>query len=331
MKFTASAVLTLAVFYLAGDLFVFQGPLQRWLITPPENLAAIVDHQPITRSQVERALNEQLWLEGKSVTGLPPAELALARKAALDELIDHELLRLEVADVSPAITVNDSEINERLRRLVGRFETKGTLETAMKTQGIPNEKNLRERIAAGIRQEKWLAQRVAQDTRVTEEEARRWFAENQTAVSLPERIEARHIFIPTLDHPPEEAKHKLEEALVSLTEKKKDFATLAREVSEDPATKDNGGGLGWMTADRLPADFAAPVFALTVNQPKLIRTKLGWHLVEVTARKPAEARNFEQAKLEIIAGLQAVKIRKATRTFKESARQSSSDRIKIFN
>jgi parvulin-like peptidyl-prolyl isomerase len=330
MKAAPSAILLLAAFYVAGDLFVFQGPLHRRLKPQPANPAALVANQPITHSQVERALNEQLWLESKSIASLPPAELALVRKAVLEELIDHKLLRLQVAAMSPPITVSDSEIDERLRRLVGRFETKGTLETSMKTQGIPNEKNLRERLAARIRQEKWLTQRIAPDTQVNEEEARQWFEKNQAAVSLPERIEARHIFIPTLDHPPEEAKRKLDEALAALTEKKKDFATLAKEVSEDPATKDNGGMLGWMTADRIPADFAAPVFNLTVNQPKLIRTKLGWHLVEVTGRKPAESRDFEQAKPEIIAALQAVKSRQATQDFINALRKSSSDQIHLF-
>lgn len=331
MKISLSAVILLAGLYVAGDFFVFKGPLHRLLIPQPGNLAALVAGQPINHSQVERAVSERLWLEGKSVASLPPAELALARKAALDELIDHELLALQVAAASPAISVSDSEIDESLRRLVGRFETKGNLETAMKSQGIPTEQALRERVAARIRQEKWLRERIAPDIQVTEEEARQWFAKNGAAVSTAERIRARHVFIPTLDHPPEEAKLKLDEALVTLTEKKKDFAALASEMSEDPATKDKGGDLGWMTADRLPKDFSAPVFSLPLNQPRLIRTKIGWHLVEVTERKPAEARSFEQARPEIFAALQAVKSREAVRAFRESLRGSSSEQIQVFN
>lgn len=330
MKAALSSFLLLTACYLTGDFFVFHGPFHRWLKPRPADLAAQVAGQPITHSQVERVLNERLWLEGKSINHLLPAELTLARKAALDELIDHELLRLHVASISPAISVADSEIDERLRRLVGRFETKGTLETAMKTQGIPSERNLRERLATQIRLEKWLTQQLAPATQVTEEEAHEWFAKNQAVVSLPERIEVRHIFIPTLDYSQEEAKRRLDEALVALTERKKDFATLAKEVSEDPATKDTGGMLGWMTADRLPKDFAAPVFNLGVNQPKLIRTKLGWHLVEITRRMPAESSNFERMKVEIITALQAVKTRQATEDFRTTLRKSFSDQIHFY-
>lgn len=331
MKYAVSAVVFFAALYLAGDFLVFNGPANRWLRPPSKDLVALVANQPITRRQVERAVNEQLWLEGKSVASLSPAAVAMARKAALEELIDHELLRLKVASAKPTILVVDAEVDDRLRRLVGRFETKGTLETAMKTQGIPDEKSLRDRIAARIREEKWLAQQILPATQVSDEEAREWFEKNPLASTFPNRVEARHIFIPTLNRPSDEAKRKLDETLVTLTEKKKDFATLAKEVSEDPATKDNGGGLGWMTADRLPADFAVPVFALSVNQPDIIRTKLGWHLVEVTARKPAESRSFDQAKPEMIAALHAVKTREATQVFKASLRTSSADQIRIFD
>lgn len=313
--------------YLVADLLIFKGPLRQSIEAirqPKPDIVARVAGHPITRSQLDRAVSEKLWLEGN-----PAADPATVRGAALDELIDHELLRLQVKELDPPPAVNDEEINERLRRLVGRFESKGALETAMKSQGIPNERDLRARLAARIRQEKLIALRVGESIKVTDEDARKWFDANQQSIALPERVEARHIFIPTLDHPPEEAKQKLDAALVELTEKKKDFDILAKEISEDPATKDSSGALGWMTRERLPADFAAPVFSLETNQPALVRTKLGWHLVEVTARKPAEPRGFEQAKPEILAALEAIKRRQATEDFRKSLRQAHAAEIEV--
>ncbi len=297
----------------------------------PRHLAARVAGQPITRSQLERALIERLWLEGKSPADLTPDGLRLARTAALEELIDHELLRLQANTGTPPLPVSDDEINERIRRLVGRFENKGALETAMKSQGISTEQALRDRLAAHIRREKFIARRIAPSIQVTDGEARAWFAENQSSIALPERIEARHIFLPTLNRPPEEARRKLEAVLTTLTAKQKDFPALAREFSEDPATKDNGGVLGWMTRDRLPADFADPLFSLPLNQPKLLRTKLGWHLVEVTARQPAEPRTYESAKPEILAALEARKRRQAVEDFRKALRQTHAAEIEIFS
>lgn len=334
MKILPRIVLLAAAGYLIADAFIFKGPASRWvssIISPPQPpLAAKVAGHPITISQLDRALAESLWLDGKTTSDLNPDELKTARAAALQELIDHELLRLQVKALSAQLPVTPAEIDERVRRLVGRFETKGALETAMKSQGIPNEEQLKARLAARIRQEKFLALRLAPASRVSDEEAREWFEKNQNAVSLPERIEVRHVFIPTLNHPPEEAKQKLDAALAELTEKKKDFPTLAKELSEDPATKDNGGSLGWMSRGRLPADFAVPAFSMEINQPALFRTKLGWHLVEVTARKPAEARTFEQAKPEILTALAAEKSRQAIGEIRNSLRKSSAAKIEIF-
>jgi parvulin-like peptidyl-prolyl isomerase len=332
MKLAARILLIAGLLYLAGDLFL-HGPARRWLDSTltPRHLVARVSGQPITRSQLERALIERLWLEGKSAAPLAPDELKLARAAALEELIDHELLSLQIKASTTPLLVSDYEINERIHRLVGRFENKDALETAMKSQGIANEKALRDRLAARIRQEKLIAQRIAPAIHVTDDEARQWFTENQSSISLPERIEARHIFLPTLDHPSEVAKQKLEIALTTLTTKQKDFPTLAREISEDPATKDTGGALDWMTRNRLPADFADPLFSLPLNQPKLIRTKLGWHLVEVTARQHAEQRTFESAKPEIHAALEALKRRQALADFRKTLRQTHAAEIEIFD
>jgi parvulin-like peptidyl-prolyl isomerase len=85
-----------------------------------------------------------------------------------------------------------------------------------------------------------------------------------------------------------------------------------------------------MTRDRLPADFATPAFSQEINQPALFRTKLGWHLVEVTARKPAEPRGFDQAKPEILAALAEEKSRKATEDIRSSLRKSSAGKIEVF-
>ncbi|MES2659762.1 MAG: peptidylprolyl isomerase [Verrucomicrobiota bacterium] len=334
MKNLPRIVCLAAAFYLIGDAFIVKGPVNRWLHSvlteKTGHLAARVSGHPITRSQLDRAVNERLWLEGKSPAALAPADLKAARDAALDDLIDEALIDLQAKTLSTQLAVSPEEINGRMERLSARFENKAAFEAAMKSQGIANEEVLRDRLALRIRQEKFIELRITPAIRITDDEARMWFEENKATIAMPERIEARHIFIPTLDHPSEKAKQKLDAALAELTEKKKDFPTLAKELSEDTATKDNGGALGWMTRDRLPADFAAPVFSLEPNKPALVRTKLGWHLVEITARKPAEPRSFEHAKPEILAALDAIKRRQAVEELRKSLRNTGTATVEIL-
>lgn len=319
--------------YLVVDFTFIHGPVHRWIgskFPAQETPAARVAGFPITRSQLDRAVHQQLRLLGKTPSELTPDALAATRKTALDDLIDDALLRLQTRALEKQLAVTEAELDSQLARFTDRFESPAALAAAMKSQGIADDTALRARLAARIRQEKFLALRLSPATRVSDEEAREWFEKNGHTVATPERVEARHLFIATLDHPPEEAKQTLEAALAGLAAKKTDFPTLARELSEDPSTKDNGGALGWLSRERLPADFAAPLFSLETNRPALVRTRLGWHLVEVTARKPAEPTRFELVKPEIIAALEAKKRRSAIADLRKSLRARESASIEIF-
>ena len=326
------AILGAAVAWLIGDLGVWHGPLRHQLerLFPRASpVVARVFQFPITRSQLDRAVSARLWRAGQAGEALTPAARQIVRSAALDDLIDHELLRVKAMTGGAPLAVSDEEVSGCLRRWVSRFDSPEAMAGAMKSQGIASDRELRDRLAAHLQQEKYLESKIGLLATPTDEEARQWYGRNQAALAQPERIEVRQLFLAALEHPPEEAKEKLAAALADLTAGRRDFVTLAREISEDPATKDRGGALGWMTRDRLPVDFATPVFGLAVHRPTLVRTHLGWHLVEVTARQSAEPRTYQQAKPEILAALEAVKRPQLITEFRNSLRRFEAAHIQV--
>jgi parvulin-like peptidyl-prolyl isomerase len=337
------AIYATVIAWIAGDLFVFHGPLRRRMdLANPGSQAAIeaamargvvarVFNHRITRKQLDRAVHERLWLEGRTREGLTPQNLRILRYAALDDLIDHELLRVKAKANAPELRVTEEEVNERLRRLLGRFESKGAMEAAMRAQGLPGEQDLRDRLAARIQQEKYVELKIGPLVSVTDDEARAWFEENRDQLAVPARVRARHVFIATLNRPQEEARAMLETALAELNDGTRDFATLVRELGEDPASKVRDGDLGWMSRERLPLDFADAVFALPLHTPTLVHTRIGWHLVEVTDRKPAEPSTFEEAKAGVIAALEAIKRRQASAEFRDALRRFEADKIDVYH
>jgi parvulin-like peptidyl-prolyl isomerase len=342
-KFTLRLGIYGAVFvYLVCDLHFCQGPLSRKLRNTDPNspeavarareagIVAVVYGNPLDRRQLDRAVAERLWAEGRKPADLTPQTRKLVRYAALDDLIDHELLRMKVKVNAESFKLTPDEIDVRYQRFVARFATPDELSAALAEQGLGSAADLRERLAGRMQQERYVESRIGPKAVVGEDEARKWFEEHRESLAVPERIEVRQVFLATLERPAEEARAVLDKALAALRDKSKDFATLARELSEDPASKDRGGALGWMTRGRLPADFAEPVFALPVNEPALVRTKLGWHLIEVTARKPAEPRTFESAKAEVIAALEADKRRAVIAAFRTELRRMESRAITIY-
>ncbi len=69
----------------------------------------------------------------------------------------------------------------------------------------------------------------------------------------------------------------------------KDFAEVAKESSDDPASKGQGGELGWNERSSFVPAFAQAAFNLKVGElSEPVLTPFGWHLVQVEEKKPAE-------------------------------------------
>jgi parvulin-like peptidyl-prolyl isomerase len=313
------AVYSIALLYLAGDLFVFNGPLNRKIQAgrpdSPESLELAKSKGVVARvfghsvylPQVERAAKERLWLEGKEIEDLTKDQRRIVRLAALNDLIDHQILRVKTLHNAEEFPVSEKEIDDAVLNLAARYPSRDEMQKELAAEGIDSEKELRLRLGARIQQKQYVETRIADGIAVSEEEGREWFEQHVDEFALPPRVKVRHIFMSTLRHESSEAKATLNKALEDLKAKSKSFEDLANSLSEDPRTKTAGGVLGWMTEDRLPADFGKPVFAMEVGKPGLLRTKIGWHVVEVLDKRPSEKRSYEDAKDEVVSAIEASK------------------------
>jgi len=65
-----------------------------------------------------------------------------------------------------------------------------------------------------------------------------------------------------------------------------DFATIAKSVSEDNASRADGGDLGWLSPGETVPEFEQTIANLPLNElSEPIKTRFGWHLVEVLERR----------------------------------------------
>ncbi|GAA5514412.1 foldase protein PrsA [Deinococcus carri] len=66
-----------------------------------------------------------------------------------------------------------------------------------------------------------------------------------------------------------------------------DFAQLAKEKSQDPGSAGEGGDLGCISPGDTVEAFDRASFNAPLNQPQLVQTQYGWHVLVVTKRNAA--------------------------------------------
>ncbi len=105
---------------------------------------------------------------------------------------------------------------------------------------------------------------------------------------LKENVEVSHILVGLNARTPEEkakAKEKAEEAL-RLVKSGVDFASVAREYSED-GSQSNGGYLGFIRGGRTIFAFEDAAYALNAGEVSdLVETRFGYHIIKVHSRRP---------------------------------------------
>ncbi len=96
---------------------------------------------------------------------------------------------------------------------------------------------------------------------------------------------ARHILIKLTEIMSDnEAKHKIENLKVRL-DNNEDFATLARQFSDD-GSANNGGDLGWINPGDTVPPFEKAMDALAVDAISgPVKTQFGWHIIQVLERR----------------------------------------------
>jgi len=92
-----------------------------------------------------------------------------------------------------------------------------------------------------------------------------------------------------------EAKKKAEDLLAQLRAAPDKFAELAKQNSQDPGSKDNGGDLGYFARGAMVKPFEEAVFKLKLGQLSgIVDTDFGFHIIKLTGIKPAKEGEPEQ-------------------------------------
>lgn len=138
---------------------------------------------------------------------------------------------------------------------------------------------------------------------VTEEDAKKYYSDNEAQFLQNENVNASHILVKTLEEATD-VKAKLAEGMT--------FEEAATKYSTCPS-KENGGNLGSFSKGMMVPEFEKSAFELpigVVSEP--VKTQFGYHIIKVQSRDAARALSFEEVKDSI---LQQLKQQKETEKY----------------
>lgn len=194
----------------------------------------------------------------------------------------------------PASEATEEQRNELLDGLVRALVVAAETER----QGIA----ARPEVTAALEiQRLTLLQRAAgeellKDRQPSEEELR---AEYDLRVATMDKVQYRlsHIAVATQ----EEAQKVIEQL-----GKGGNFASLARQVSIDNATRGEGGDLGWSTPGGMPPSFAVALRELNKGDYSRtpLRSDVAWHVIRVTDTREAAPPPFDSVRPQLLQAVQ---------------------------
>ena len=218
-------------------------------------------------------------------------------------------LALSAQDAKPAAELPDPVAvveGEKISRadLEDTFKSALAFKAEMAKAG-ETDSSFRDSVKKMMQQQKWMESQIGDKASVADADIKKFYDENKKEFEHPEMVRASHILIlvpeDASDEVVAEKKKAADAALARVTTKKEDFTAVAKEVSEEPGAKESGGDLNFFPKDRMVPEFANAAFAMKKGDISKapVRTKFGWHVINVTDRKDSGSMPFEEVKGQV--------------------------------
>jgi peptidyl-prolyl cis-trans isomerase D len=161
--------------------------------------------------------------------------------------------------------------------------------------------------------------KLAEQISINDADAEAFYKNNQKRFTVEEQRRASHILIKApkaaSDAVKAVAKEKATKLLAEVRKNPADFAKLAKENSEDEGSAVKGGDLDFFAKGLMVKPFQDAVDKLKVGEiSDVVQSDFGYHVILLTAIKPAEVKPFSDVKAEIVGEL---KKQQATKKFAE--------------
>ncbi|WP_368489145.1 peptidylprolyl isomerase [Clostridium sp. BJN0013] len=310
-RLAVTAFITVFIFSVAGCNMIEKTPE-----AIANSTVAEVNGEKITRSDLDKDPNTmQLISQVKQQYGENYKEnedavntVKTQKEQILDDLITNKVIAQKAKELKllPDETKLKSDMETQIAQLKKQNfnDDAEQFNTALKAQGF-TEESFKTMFLSQLRTQQTLenvTESIAKNIKITDKEIEDYYNSNKSKFTeQPNKMHLAHILVKTEDEA-KKVKKRLDDG--------EDFAKVAKEVSQDAATKDNGGDLGDVNYNDsgFDADFMAGALALkegTISEP--VKSSFGYHIIKCIKKEEYPVKALSAVKDQIKTQLESDK------------------------
>jgi peptidyl-prolyl cis-trans isomerase SurA len=282
-----------------------------------EKVAAVVGDNIVLASEVEEKVSPLM----ADVNRLPDPDKRAARAAALrhevlERLIDDELILQQATELK--LNVSSEQIDssiEEIKKQNGIDDDQ--LREALRGQGMTMAA-YRADLKKQLLRFRVLNIAVGSRVNISDEEVKSYY-DRHLKDGTNVQVRASHIFIAIPDGADAAAVREKEAQARKILERARggeDFAKLARELSDDAATRSEGGDLGYFGKDMLPKPIEELVFSMKPGEIEgPVRADRGFHVIKLVDRKLKDPKPFDEVKDDVRMQLRQKEMERQTKSY----------------
>jgi putative peptidyl-prolyl cis-trans isomerase len=290
-----------------------------------DKVIATVNETPLIESEIifkfERMIGQKKMV---------PNKLSYEKSRLLDKFIEEALV--EQTAKQESIIVSPEKIDNQIKKIMERMDVKSIdafKRTIEKTENITFEE-YRDELRKSLISEQVMSIAIGVSP-PSVKEAEDWYKANKEKVGYEVNIQQIFIRLANDSYAENKRANKLAGELYNKIKSGQTFESVAKESSEDMATKNNGGNLGWLPLsnmakkDIILANNIYNEFIVNRNKYAVVKSSTGYHIIKYNGRRTT---SFEAAKEDIFNLLYQKKLIEQFKKWVSQKRQQSD--IKIY-
>ena len=303
--------------------------------------AALAAAEPVTVERIVAVVNNEIILlsdakeraaqVGQAIDDTGPPEVR--RKAeqqlrqVVDRMVDDALVLQSATELK--LSVENAEID----RAIEEVKKQNNIDTDQFASALAQQGYTMEAYRKDLRKQllrlKVINTAVRSHITITDEDIRSFYNQTVRKAGGKRSVHARHVLVsltPGASDAVVAERRKRAGLVVEEARAGRDFAQLARTFSDDAATRDSDGDLGWLgESDGLPPALAEVLFAMDQSEVRgPVRTDRGFEVLQVLEKKESsDVKPLAEVKDQIRSQLYSQQIEKATTTWLTELRRKA--------